>query len=41
MKAFLAGVAATIVIAVAAGVVFSNLNTAVDEVPKVASVRLK
>jgi hypothetical protein len=40
MKAFLAAVAAAIVISVAAGVIFSNFNTSVDEVPKVASVRL-
>jgi hypothetical protein len=40
MKAFLASIAATIVIAVAAWAVFSNINTSVDEVPTVASVRL-
>ncbi len=40
MKAFLAAVAATIVIAIVAWGAFSNVNTAVDEVPAVASVRL-
>ena len=40
MNAFIAALAATIVIAVAAGVVFGTFNTSVDEVPTVASVRL-
>lgn len=41
MKAFLAAVAASIVIAVGAAVILGFINTAVDEMPAVASVRLK
>ncbi len=40
MNAFLASLAATIIISVAAWAVFNNFNTSVDEVPTVASVRL-
>lgn len=41
MKAFIASLAATIIITVGAWAILSNVNTAVDEVPAVASVRLK
>ena len=41
MKAFLAAGAASIVIAVGAAVILGFINTAVDEMPAVASVRLK
>lgn len=41
MRAFLASLAATIVITLGSWVILSNFNTAVDEVPAVASVRLK
>lgn len=41
MKAFVSAVAATVVIAVVAWAVLGSINTAVDEVPAIAGVRLK
>lgn len=40
MKAFLAAAVATVVIAIGAWAAFGTINTAVDEVPRSASVRL-
>ncbi|MEE8247234.1 MAG: hypothetical protein V3S87_08240 [Alphaproteobacteria bacterium] len=39
-QVFFVAAAASIVIAVAAGVILDNFNTRVDEVPAVSSVRL-
>ena len=41
MKAFIAAAVATIVIAIGSWAALSTVNTSVDEVPAVASVRLQ